>query len=74
LAALGSIGLADLLPRMPVFWQHARQIAAALRDVPEIRVVPDPPQVMIDGARSLRMRTAIWAGTPASSRVSWAGW
>lgn len=32
------------LPRMPAYLQHARDIAAALRDVPGICVVPDPPQ------------------------------
>lgn len=33
------------LPRMPDYLQHARAIAAALADVPGIRVIPDPPQV-----------------------------
>ena len=33
------------LPLMPSYLSHARQIAAALRDVAGIRVVPDPPQV-----------------------------
>ena len=32
------------LPLMPAYLQHARDIAAALRDVPGISVVPDPPQ------------------------------
>ena len=32
------------LPRMPDFLRHARDIAAALRDVTGITVVPDPPQ------------------------------
>jgi hypothetical protein len=30
---------------MPAYLSHARAIAAALRDVPGLRVVPDPPQV-----------------------------
>ncbi len=32
------------LPRMPDYLRHARDIAAALRDVPGLSVVPDPPQ------------------------------
>lgn len=37
--------LARRLPRMADYLMHARAIAAALSDVPGIRVVPDPPQV-----------------------------
>jgi threonine aldolase len=33
------------LPLMPGYLEHARAIAAALREVPGVRVVPDPPQV-----------------------------
>lgn len=33
------------LPRMPDYLKHARAIAAALAEVPGIRVIPDPPQV-----------------------------
>ena len=33
------------LPLMPGYLSHARAIAAALGDVPGVRVVPDPPQV-----------------------------
>ncbi len=33
------------LPLMPGYLGHAREIAAALADVPGVRVVPDPPQV-----------------------------
>jgi threonine aldolase len=32
------------LPLMPGYLRHAQQIAAALRDVAGVRVVPDPPQ------------------------------
>lgn len=32
------------LPLMPAYLRHAREIAAALREVPGVRVVPDPPQ------------------------------
>ena len=33
------------LPLMPAYLSHARQIAAALRGIPGVRVIPDPPQV-----------------------------
>jgi threonine aldolase len=37
--------LARRLPLMPDYLGHARAIAAALSDVPGVRVIPDPPQV-----------------------------
>ena len=33
------------LPLMPRYLGHAREIAAALREIPGVRVIPDPPQV-----------------------------
>ncbi|HVB45482.1 MAG TPA: beta-eliminating lyase-related protein [Streptosporangiaceae bacterium] len=36
--------LATRLPRMTEYLDHARAIAAALSEVPGIRVIPDPPQ------------------------------
>jgi len=36
--------LARRLPLMPRYLTHARAIAAALRDIPGVRIVPDPPQ------------------------------
>ncbi len=36
--------LASRLPRMPGYLEHARAIADALREVPGVRVIPDPPQ------------------------------
>ncbi|HUD78961.1 MAG TPA: beta-eliminating lyase-related protein [Streptosporangiaceae bacterium] len=36
--------LGQRLPRMPRYLEHARAIAAALGDVPGVRVIPDPPQ------------------------------
>ena len=33
------------LPLMPEYLSHAREIAAAVRDLAGVRVVPDPPQV-----------------------------
>ena len=44
IALSAEAGLDDLLPRMPVFWERAREIAAALRDVPGVEVVPEVPQ------------------------------
>lgn len=35
--------LADRLPKMPRYLEHARAIAAALRGADGVRVVPDPP-------------------------------
>jgi threonine aldolase len=32
------------LPLMPAYLERAREVAAVLRDVPGVRVVPDPPQ------------------------------
>jgi threonine aldolase len=44
-AAASALGLLrERLPRMPRYLEHARAIAAALRPVPGVRVVPDPPQ------------------------------
>jgi threonine aldolase len=36
--------LAQRRPRFPEYLEHARAIAAALAKVPQVRVVPDPPQ------------------------------
>jgi threonine aldolase len=43
-AASAMTGLDRRLPRMPRYVEAAREIAAALRSVPGVRVVPDPPQ------------------------------
>jgi threonine aldolase len=37
-------GLDELVPQMPRFLEHARALAMALRDVPGVTVVPEPPQ------------------------------
>lgn len=44
LAVSAEIGLDTLVPRMPAFWHRAQELAAALRDLPGVEVVPDPPQ------------------------------
>jgi threonine aldolase len=43
-AASAQRGLDELLPQMPRFLEHARSLAAALRQLPGLAVVPDPPQ------------------------------
>ena len=44
-AASARACLAQRLPRMPAYQEHARAIAAALADLDGVRVIPDPPQV-----------------------------
>ena len=43
-AASAQRGLDELLPQMPRFLEHARALAGALRQLPGLTVVPDPPQ------------------------------
>ncbi|HTT54211.1 MAG TPA: beta-eliminating lyase-related protein [Streptosporangiaceae bacterium] len=51
------------LPLMPRYLEHARAIAAALRGVPGVRVVPDPPQTpmlhLLLGTTAARFRAAV---------------
>ena len=42
-AASGLAGLRTRLPRMPAYQEHALAIASAVRDIPGVEVVPDPP-------------------------------
>ncbi len=44
LALSAEVGLDALVPRMGAFWERAKELAGALRDVPGVEVVPDPPQ------------------------------
>jgi threonine aldolase len=44
LAASAQRGLDELLPQMPRFLEHARALAGALRQIPGLSIVPDPPQ------------------------------
>jgi threonine aldolase len=68
------------LPLMPEYLSHARDIAAALRGVAEVRVVPDPPQVPMmhlllnttpdrfaAAARRLAVERRIWTWPTAMS-------
>jgi threonine aldolase len=43
-AASARTCLQERLPRLPAYLEHARAIAAALRGIPGVDVVPDPPQ------------------------------
>jgi threonine aldolase len=43
-AASALAGLRKRLPLMPRYFAHAKAIAAKLRDVPGVEVLPDPPQ------------------------------
>ncbi|MHB1569560.1 MAG: threonine aldolase family protein [Solirubrobacteraceae bacterium] len=43
-AAAARRGLDELVPQMPRFLEHARRLAEALRDLPGVTVLPDPPQ------------------------------
>ena len=43
-AASALHGLRLRLPRMPAYLERARQVADAVRDLPGVTVVPDPPQ------------------------------
>lgn len=43
-AASAQRGLDELLPQMPRFLEHARALAGALRQLPGLTIVPDPPQ------------------------------
>jgi threonine aldolase len=43
-AASGLAGLRKRLPMMKTYYEHARAIADELRGIPNVEVVPDPPQ------------------------------
>ncbi|HEX5192588.1 MAG TPA: beta-eliminating lyase-related protein [Solirubrobacteraceae bacterium] len=70
-------GLNRLAPRMPEFLAHARALGAALREVPGLQLVPDPPQtplfhVLLRGdrerleqrARELARERGVWLFGP----------
>jgi threonine aldolase len=70
------------LPRFAGYVEHARQIAAALAEVPGVRVVPDPPQTsmmhltlattterFVAGVRSLAADQGIWTWPLAMATV-----
>ena len=66
-AASAQTGLRRRLPRIPEYHAHAQAIAAAVRDLPGVEVVPDPPQTPMlhlllrasaDGLRRAALRFA----------------
>jgi hypothetical protein len=79
-AASARACLAQRLPRMPAYQEHAQAIAAALAGLDGVRVIPDPPQVPMmhvllrtsqeacaAAARKLAIERGIWAGHPKPS-------
>ena len=85
-AAAARAGLRLRLPRMPEYLEHAQAIAAALASIPEVEVVPNPPQTSmmhlylradadaLHGAlRRLAAEEKIWAWrtTSPSDLPSW---
>lgn len=76
-AASARTCLAQRLPRMRAYLEHAQAIAAALAGLSGVRVVPDPPQVPMmhvllrttqeafaAAARKLAGEQGIWVGRP----------
>jgi threonine aldolase len=79
-AASARTCLAQRLPRMPAYLEHARAIAAALNGLEGVRVIPDPPQVPMmhvllqtsrevfaAAVRKLAVDQGLWAGRPPSA-------
>lgn len=58
------------LPLMPAYLERAREVAAAVRDVPGVRVVPDPPQTPM---LHLLLETTREAYTAAAVRLAGEG-
>ena len=76
-AASARACLAQRLPRMPAYLDHARAIAAALAGLDGVRVIPDPPQAPMmhvllrtsqeafaAAARKLATERGLWVGSP----------
>lgn len=68
------------LPKMPVYFEHAKAIAAELSKLDTVRVVPNPPQTPMmhvllrttsrrfaDGVRVLAADQGVWAGDKAKN-------
>ena len=60
LAAAAQRGLDVLVPLMPRFLEHARDLATTLRGVPGVTVVPDPPQTPLFHLHIRGDRDALW--------------
>jgi threonine aldolase len=59
-AAGAQRGLDVLVPQMPRFLEHARALAAALREIPGVDVVPDPPQTPLFHLHLRGDRETLW--------------
>jgi threonine aldolase len=59
-AAAAQHGLDVLVPQMPRFLEHGRALAAALRELPGVDVVPDPPQTPLFHLHLRGDRDALW--------------
>lgn len=59
-AAAAQPGLDALLPQIPRFLQHARALASALREVPGVSIVPDPPQTPLFHGHLRGDRNVLW--------------
>lgn len=59
-AAAAQPGLDSLLPQMPQFLQHARELASALREIPGVSIVPDPPQTPLFHVHLRGERNVLW--------------
>ncbi|SDX59686.1 L-threonine aldolase [Modestobacter sp. DSM 44400] len=81
-AASALTNLRRRLPRMPEYLEHARAVAAAVRDLPGVSVVPDPPQTPMlhlllrttpeafaAAARSLAADQELWTWPKAMTTV-----
>ncbi len=77
LAASGLAGLHRHLPRMPEYARHARELAAAVADLDDVRVVPDPPHASMfhmwveQDEAALQARLLAWARE--SDMATWIG-
>jgi threonine aldolase len=84
-AASGLAALRKRLPMMPAYYEHARAIADALRVIPNVAIIPNPPQTPMMHLRlhvdphaflSAALRIAkeqsifTWAGTSATDDPS----
>lgn len=66
-AAAGLAGLRARLPRMAAYAEHARAIAAEVRRIDGVEVVPDPPQTSM---MHLHLRTTPEAATAGIRRLA----
>ena len=66
-AASALAGLRERLPKMPRYYKHAMAIAAKLRSIPGVEVMPDPPQTPM---MHILMRVQDKAFMAAAARIA----